>query len=267
MPELPEVEAYARYFAKHALRQKIARVDVRDERILATRLDAFVRALRGHAFTSVRRHGKHLFAEISAARSRRHHSPWLHLHFGMTGDLAYYRDAADEPRFARVVFGFANGAQLAFEDMRLFGVVELTADPETYIAEHHLGPDPLEISLREFRVIAATRRGAVKALLMSQDVIAGVGNLYADETLFRTGIHPKRAVDRLDDAEVRAVYTDMRAILREAIARRTTGRDLPHNWLTMHRDEGERCPMCGGTIQRATVFGRTTYFCGKHQGS
>jgi formamidopyrimidine-DNA glycosylase len=262
VPELPEVEAYARYFAAHALRQKIVRVDVRDERILATGRDAFVRALRGHAFTSVRRHGKHFFAEIAAKRPR---SPWLHLHFGMTGDLAYYRDTADEPRFARVVFVFANGAQLAFEDMRLFGVVELTPDPDTYIAEHHLGPDPLQVSLREFRAIAATRRGAMKSLLMSQDVIAGVGNLYADETLFRTGIHPKRAVDRLTNDEVRAVYTAMRAILREAIARRTTARELPHNWLTMHREEGERCPTCGGTIQRATVFGRTTYFCGKHQ--
>lgn len=257
MPELPEVEAYARYFAKHALRQRIARVDVRDERILATRREAFVRALRGQAFTRVRRHGKHLFAGAK--------DTWLHLHFGMTGDLAYYRDVSEQPRFARVVFDFDNGAHLAFEDMRLFGVVELTPNPDTYIAEHGLGPDPLELTLRQFRAIVARRRGAAKSLLMSQEAIAGVGNLYADETLFRTSIDPRRALDRFTDAEVRAVYTAMRAILREAIARRTTGRDLPPKWLTNHREEGERCPMCGGTIKRATVFGRTTYFCGKHQ--
>src|SRR5437763_11651576 len=163
MPELPEVETYARYFAGHALRQRIARVDVRDERILAVRKEDLARALRGREFTQVRRHGKHLFA--SAGRQ------WLHLHFGMSGDLAYYRDAAEEPRFARVVFDFANGAHLAFEDMRLFGVVDLTPSPEVYIDEHCLGPDPLDPSfpLARFREIAGGRRGAIKSLLMSQE--------------------------------------------------------------------------------------------------
>src|SRR2546430_428267 len=182
MPELPEVEGYARYFAAHALRQRITRVDVRDERVLAVRKEQLSRALRGREFTRVRRHGKHLFAEAG--------SQWLHLHFGMTGDLSYYSSegaaAPLHPRFARVIFDFANGAHLAFEDMRLFGVVGLTPSPETYIEGHALGPDPLEASftLRRFREIVAKRRGAVKSLLMSQDVIAGMGNLYADETLY-----------------------------------------------------------------------------------
>src|SRR3954451_25488307 len=121
MPELPEVEAFARYFAEHALHQTIVRVDVRDERVLALRKEQLTRALRGKQFTHVARHGKHLFADAG--------SQWLHLHFGMTGDLAYYRERNDEPRFARVVFDFDNGAHLAFEDMRLFGVVGLTPSP------------------------------------------------------------------------------------------------------------------------------------------
>jgi formamidopyrimidine-DNA glycosylase len=260
VPELPEVEGFTRYFAKHALRQKIARVDVRDERVLAVRKEQLSRALRGRAFTRVHRHGKHLFAAAG--------EQWLHLHFGMSGDLAYYRDASDEPRFARVVFDFANGAHLAFEDMRLFGVVDLTPSPESYIEEHRLGPDPLEASftLKRFREITHKKRGAVKALLMSQDVMAGVGNLYADETLFQTSIHPRRAVDKLTDAEIRAIHSTMRKILRDVIVRRVErGLDWPHRYLTMHREEGERCPRCGGTIARTVVFGRTTYFCAKHQ--
>jgi formamidopyrimidine-DNA glycosylase len=256
MPELPEVETYTRYFARHALGQTIVRVDVRDERILGViRRDAFVRKLKGRAFTAVRRHGKHLFADARGV--------WLHLHFGMTGDLAYYRDEA--PRFARVIFDFDNGAHLAFEDMRLFGLVDLIDDPDAYIAEARLGPDPLDLTFKQFAALLARRRGAIKSLLMSQEIIAGLGNLYVDETLYQASIHPRRSVDSLSPAETRAVYTVMRRVLREAIARHARGAELPGTALYHHREEGELCPRCAGTIQRAVVFGRTTYFCSKHQ--
>src|SRR5687767_2301915 len=102
MPELPEVETYARYFARHALRQRIARVHVLDERILADiRRESFVRKLKGREFTEVHRHGKHLFCRATA-QPRDRATVWLHLHFGMTGDLAYYHDEPT-PRFAKVV--------------------------------------------------------------------------------------------------------------------------------------------------------------------
>lgn len=257
MPELPEVELFTRYFAQHALGQRVARVRVLDERILGeVRKATFVRVLTGSEFSGVRRHGKHLFAD--AGRT------WLHLHFGMTGDLAYYADTP--PRFARVIIDFDNGWHLAYEDMRLFGVVDLTPDPETYIAEHHLGPDPLELTLPKFRQLVAKRRGAVKALLMSQDILAGIGNLYADEILFQTSIHPRRSADRLSDTEVKAVFTVMRRILNNVITRKSRGEDYPARYLIPRREEGERCPLCGGSIRRTVVFGRTTYYCGKHQG-
>ncbi|MEO8378999.1 MAG: DNA-formamidopyrimidine glycosylase family protein [Acidobacteriota bacterium] len=259
MPELPEVQTFARYFARHALQQRIARVEVRDERILGEiRKETFVRKLKGKAFTTVRRHGKHLFAEAGAV--------WLHLHFGMSGELTYTREK-EPPRFARVVFHFDGGAQLAFEDMRLFGVADLVTDPDVFVRERGLGPDPLDRSFtaKGFAALLAGRRGAVKSLLMTQEIIAGLGNLYVDETLYQTGIHPRRAVDRLTAAEVRAVFTTIRRILREAVARHARGTELPGTYLFHHREEGERCPRCGGTIQRTVVFGRTTYFCAGHQ--
>lgn len=258
MPELPEVETYTRYFAKHALHQRIARVDVRDERILGEiRKDAFIRKLRGREFTEARRHGKHLFANAGTV--------WLHLHFGMTGDLAYYREPEKEPRFARVIFDFDNGAHLAFEDMRLFGLVDLIESPETIT--QRLGVDPLDRSLTypKFAKLLEKRKGAIKSLLMTQEIVAGVGNLYADETLFATGIHPRRPIDKLTGAETKAIFTALRRILRENIARQGRGLDWPARYLTNHREEGERCPKCGGTIRRTVVFGRTTYFCAKHQ--
>jgi len=259
MPELPEVELYCRYFARHALHQRVIAIRVLDERILGVLKPLLTRAIAGHEFTRVRRHGKHLFADAG--------SSWLHIHFGMSGDLYWYHDDAEQPRFARVVFEFENGARLAYDDMRLFGVVDITPDPDTFIAEHRLGPDPLDPTFRlpVFRRIASKRRGAVKALLMSQEIIAGMGNLYADETFYRTSIHPRRAVDQLSDAEVKSIFSAMRAILKEAITFKSRGGDYPGRYLTQHREEGDRCPRCGGTIQRAVVFGRTTYFCGTHQ--
>jgi len=259
MPELPEVELYCRYFAEHALHQRVARVRVLDERILGVRKPALMRALVGREFMRVRRHGKHLFADTG--------SSWLHIHFGMSGDLISYRDEVAQPRFARVIFDFEGGERLAYDDMRLFGVVDVTPDPDTFITEHRLGPDPLDDAFRldVFRAIVARRRGAVKSLLLSQDIIAGMGNLYVDETLYRASIHPRRAVDKLSAPEVKAIFTGMRAILKEAIAFKSRGGDYPGRYLVQHREEGDRCPLCDGTIQRTVVFGRTTYFCGAHQ--
>jgi formamidopyrimidine-DNA glycosylase len=259
LPELPEVETYARYFARHALHQRITRVDVLDERILGEiRKETFVRKLKGRAFESVRRHGKHLFADAGAA--------WLHLHFGMSGDLSYSR-GEERPRFARVVFAFDGGATLAFEDMRLFGLADLMDDPDAFIRERGLGPDPLDrtFTSKKFAALLEGRRGAIKSLLMTQEMIAGLGNLYVDETLYQTSVHPRRPVDKLTAAEVRTIHTTIRRILREAIARHAREGSLPGTYLFHHREEGERCPRCGGTIQRTVVFGRTTYFCGKHQ--
>lgn len=260
MPELPEVETFTRYFARHALGQTIERVDVRDERILTLRRETFVRKLKGQQFRGVRRHGKHLFAEATP-------SLWLHLHFGMSGDLAYYQDDADQPRFARVVFTFEGGAKLAFEDMRLFGLAELIDSPDAYIEAKGLGPDPLDPSFtfKKFDALLRKRKGAIKSLLMTQEILAGLGNLYVDETLFETSIHPRRGVDMVADAERRAVYTAIRRILRDAIRRNERGADWAPKSLTKHREEGVRCPRCGGSIERTVVFGRTTYFCPKHQ--
>src|SRR6266545_4559350 len=242
MPELPEVEMYKRYFEQHALGQTITRVRVLDARICGTRkLDQ----LAGRSFQRVRRHGKHLFADAGAG------DLWLHMHFGMSGDLAVFID--EPPRFTRLIFDFENGAHLAYEDMRLFGIVDLTPSPDAYIDEHGLGPDPLDLHLRAFRKLLHKRRGRIKALLLAQDVIAGIGNLYADEALFRSSIDPRRPVDHLSDAELRTLFANIRGVLRQTIAFKSEGQDYPPRFLVQHREEGHRCPKCGGTIRRTIV--------------
>ncbi|HXG57667.1 MAG TPA: DNA-formamidopyrimidine glycosylase family protein [Thermoanaerobaculia bacterium] len=259
MPELPEVEIYARTFAAHALNRRILRVRVLDPRILAVREAAFRRAFTRRSFGRVRRHGKHLFADAG--------SVWLRLHFGMTGDLSFYRDSRRTPRFARVVFDFEGGDHLAFEDVRLFGVADTVVSPEAFIAERGLGPDALDrcVTFAAFQRLLEGRRGAVKALLLSQEVVAGIGNLYADEVLFRSAIDPRRPVDDLSAREVRALQTAMRNVLRTAIERLARGEEQPAQWLLWHRERGARCPRCGGVIGRSVVGGRTTYSCSRHQ--
>jgi formamidopyrimidine-DNA glycosylase len=235
---------------------------VRDERILGEiRADAFARKLKGTTFNSVRRHGKHLFAETSKKDT------WLHLHFGMSGDLAYYRDPEEEPRFARIVFHFAAGGHLAFEDMRLFGVAELVSSPDAFIADRGLGPDPLDASFTfaRFTALLERRRGAVKSLLMSQEIIAGLGNLWVDETLHIASIHPRRPIDRLTQDDQRTIFNAMRKLLRDVITRHERGAELPPRWLYHNRETDARCGRCGGAIRRMVVFGRTTYFCASHQ--
>src|SRR4051812_41477754 len=154
MPELPEVELYCRYFSEHAFGRAVSAVRVLDSRILAVRETVLRRATAGRSFSDVRRHGKHLFAATGAA--------WLHLHFGMSGDLVFYGKDSETPRFARVIFDFKDANHLAYDDMRLFGLVDVVADPDEYIREHKLGPDPLDpaFHLRDFRQIVSQRRGA-----------------------------------------------------------------------------------------------------------
>lgn len=259
MPELPEVEIYRRRFERCALRRRIDRIEVTDRRILhGTTADELRTALEGRRFVKTRRHGKHLFAQASGGR-------WLYLHFGMTGDLHCGRDT---PRFARLVIGFARREILAFEDMRLFGRVGLIHDPDTFIAKKRLGVDPLDPSFRfdVFNERLARRRGSIKALLMNQSVIAGLGNLWVDETLFQTGLHPRTAVERLSDATRKKLFDAIRRTLRTAIARQEQELPMPRTSLIENRDPGALCPRCRkGTLRRTVVAGRTAFFCSAHQ--
>lgn len=261
MPELPEVEIYRRYVERHALRQRIAGIELRDRRIAPTLAPSALRkALVGRTLSRVLRHGKHLFARVS-------NDVWLHLHFGMSGDLGYYRDPEDAPRFARFVIGFSNGMHLAYDDARLFGRVALVKSPSEFVSDRGLGPDALDPALdaAAFRRILEPKRGMIKAVIMSQETIAGIGNLYADETLFQASIHPKTPNARLDGNARGAIFRAMRRILEETIARKERGGSYPSRSLIQHREAGDRCPRCGGEIEKTVVMSRTTYYCARHQ--
>lgn len=193
MPELPDVEICKRYVDSTALHQSIASAEVLDDALLdGTSASAVRQALRGTSFEETRRHGKHLFVRRSSAR-------WLGLHFGMSGELTYYeRDGgASEYEYFRV--DFENGYRLALVIPRKLGRVRLLDDPDAFVAEKELGPDALGLDVETFAARLEDRRGMIKSALMDQTVIAGLGNIYADEVLFQAGIHPKTRVQALDE--------------------------------------------------------------------
>jgi formamidopyrimidine-DNA glycosylase len=238
MPELPEVETFKRYLDSTSLHQRIAGVEVRDAYVLkGVSARELARRLKGERFESSRRHGKHLFVRVDD-------DLWLRLHFGMTGSLRYFKDQERAPRHTRVLFVFANAHRLAFEDQRKFGEVGL-----------------VDIGLSQFRELLRKHQGAVKSILLNQKLIAGIGNIYADEILFHARIHPATEIGRLGEKTVCKLFRATRYILKKAIDAKADVDRMPKSWLLPRRGKVGKCPRCRGERRSATIGGRTAWFC------
>ncbi|HEU0207665.1 MAG TPA: DNA-formamidopyrimidine glycosylase family protein [Candidatus Udaeobacter sp.] len=255
MPELPEVETFKRYLDSTSLHQRIVNVEVQDSYVLK-RVSAreLTRRLKGRRFDNSQRHGKHLFVRAGDEL-------WLRLHFGMTGSLEYLKHEEIAPKTARVIFRFANSCRLAFDDQRKFGEVELVQDVDEFLRTRGLGPDALETSFSQFKAILGKHRGAVKAILLNQQLLAGIGNLYADEILFRAHVHPATETVSLREKDLTRLFRATRCVLEKSIALKTDSNRFPKSWLLTHREKRGRCPRCGRALKSATIAGRTSWFC------
>jgi formamidopyrimidine-DNA glycosylase len=259
MPELPDVEHFKRYFESRALNKKIDEVTVHDKKVLGTSSSKLRSALRGRRFKSLGRHGKHLVARLDD-------DTIVDLHFGMTGQLVYYDEGKeDPPRHDRVDVRFDDGHHLAYDCQRKLGRIYLWIDEQTLREQHELGPDAMDISREDFVEALSKRRGKVKDALMDQSLLAGLGNVYADEVLFQHGINPEAKCGDLSRNELGKLHTTMQRVLRTALRHDGDASELPKKWLIHHREGGDECPRCGGRIKQGKVGGRTTYYCGKHQ--
>lgn len=261
MPEILEVELY-RTLAEKALGRTIERVWMVDARYgrggtTPRRLQS---ALAGHVFTEARRRGKLLLLDTDDG-------PTLGVRFGMTGGLVVDgAEALDRLLYGPGVFGeqwvrarvtFADGGHLLLHDPRRFGSLELAPD------ESRLGPDALTVTLPQLRTAlgpGGPRSAPLKARLMDQGRLAGVGNLLADEILWRAGLDPERRTS-LSEPELRSLHTSLRASLRQ-LGRR--GGSHTGN-IMEERHVGGRCPKDGAELVVATVGGRTTWWCPVHQ--
>jgi len=258
MPEMIEVEYYRRV-AERTVGRTVRAVDAPDDWYLkgGTTARDLRDAVTGRAITGTRRIGKLLLLDTDG--------PTLGLRFGMTGRLLVdgagpiekleYSSGRDDPAWIRFALRFAHGGDLRMVDPRRLGGVQL--DPDT----GHLGVDALVVRPAAFRTALATSRAPLKAWLLDQGHVAGIGNLLADEILWRAGLDPARPGRSLDPAEATRLHQLMRRTVRSL-----TKRGGSHTGdLQMARTRGAACPRDGAPLQRRTIGGRTTYSCPLHQ--
>lgn len=277
MPELPEVESARRVLADGALHRRIVDVDDHDDYVTRPHGPGELRtALLGRCFTAARRRGKSMWLSTSGTGDSADEGPDLGVHLGMSGimvvaapdrsaDLVggdYRRDRGqfvDRGAYQRFGVTFADGGGFRLLDPRRLSRVRLDPDIDA------LGPDALGLSPTAFRMaVTAGRRvstAPVKARLLDQSVIAGVGNLLADEALWRARINPGRGVDTLRRTEIDRLGRELQGALVDAVGRGGvhTGTVIPF------RRAGERCPRCGSPMASGTVGGRTTWWCTREQ--
>jgi len=271
MPELPEVETIRRQLAPRLEGRRIVRVVIHDPRWCEPVAPAeVVAAVEGRRIEALRRRGKY----FDFALSDDVHLLW---HLRMTGTLLY--DPAPRPPVVRVDLAFDDGHALAFVDPRRFGTGQLALGPEGLEAFYaaRLGVEPLgdAFTTEHLHALARACRAPVKAMLLDQKRIAGVGNIYADEALFRARIHPMREADRLNRPQTAALRDAVVESLQAGIAYGGAtiddyrdpdgGRGGFQDEFLVHRRAGEPCPRCGTPIVKLVAAGRGTYVCPRCQ--
>lgn len=270
MPELPEVETVVLGLRPHLTGQRIRRLRVWQPLVVRGSLAGFRRTLTGARIIRVSRRGKYILLELRPAGRRARRCCWI-VHLGMTGQLYACPPTAPLLKHTHVVAWLSSGKQLRFRDQRRFG--KMLVLPEGAVADYFapLGPEPFRISFERFCSLFASRRAPVKSLLLNQNRLRGLGNIYSSEALFVAGIHPARPAGTLEQAELQRLFRALRQVLREAIAGQgssvsdyRTADGLPgdyQNYLRVYDREGEPCPRCGTAIQRLVLAGRSAHFC------
>lgn len=271
MPELPEVEAFREYISSHDKNKTIQKVDVLQSSVIKkVSAQTFKKNLTGKKFTKIERRGKYLILTLSSGQQ-------LIMHFGLTG-YPYIGKADQKVRFACVVFEFNKDNCLYWCDVRKFGKLYLVDSADQIKGIHELGPGALTIVGTEFLTIAhESSKKNVKAFLMDQSIIAGIGNEYSDEIMFQAGIDPHHKIKDLSDAQLKKLYQAMRRVLLFAIKVRLKQvkslkkqqvfltedtQDFPKTYLQAHRHTDGKCPHnAKHKLKKVTIAGRSAYYC------
>jgi formamidopyrimidine-DNA glycosylase len=266
VPELPEVETYASDLAGVLVGRKLLGASADWPRQLPLNTpDELSRRVAGQTVVSVSRRGKLLAIRLS--------TDWLFVHLKMSGRLQVCPASTQPDPWAHVVFQLRGGDELRFVNPRKFGRVYLTHDPDVVVGD--LGPEPLSdaFTVDAFRARLRSRRGRLKPLLLDQRFVAGLGNIYTDESLWGASLHPERPANTLTEDDARRLHASIRGVLTRAIEARGTSlsdagyRDLTGNMgemqgsLAVYGRAGLPCHRCDTTIERIVVSGRGTHLC------
>ncbi len=290
MPELPEVETTVRDLRPQLIGRTIQRARVTWERtVAAPNAKQFTREIVGYKIIEINRRGKYLVFSLGRTtkdggrttgdgQGLREHSAtyqienrkFLLVHLRMTGQFGFHAPRVKRDKHQHVHLLLDDGRELRFHDFRKFGRWWLVDNPEHVVGK--LGPEPLEMSKREFLKRLRERRGHIKPLLLNQTFVAGVGNIYADESLWYAKIHPLRDATTLTDKEAADLYNAIRRVFRKAIGVGGTSFDATYKRINGQSGEfqedlrvvgraGEPCYRCGAPIVKTVVGQRGTYYC------
>ncbi len=282
MPELPEVETIRRGLADCIVGETISQVEIRLPKMVTSVAPDFVRELEGNSFHSIERQGKLLIFNLARSADLS-----MLLHLKMTGQLIYRHGdeqiAGGHPwpsynedlpnKYSHVIFTFDSGARLFFNDQRQFGYVKLVDQTAVKKEKSRYGIEPLTpaFTREAFFAVLANQRTALKAVLLNQQLISGIGNIYADEICFYAGVRPNRKVDSLTNLEKSLLFDACQVIIGTAIHHRGTTisdyadssgrRGNYSDFLKVYGQAGQTCLRCGGTIIKTKLAGRGTHWC------
>jgi formamidopyrimidine-DNA glycosylase len=283
MPELPEVETIARGLAKRVTGDAIESVWLgRKPEPLKSSAGEIVATLEGAGITAVRRMGKHIVFDLEktgtpqAGRKRKtqksgtSHAQWI-VHLGMSGRLQVCESGAEVLKHTHAIARLASGRELRFVDPRRFGRLSVASEGNFDAG----GVEPLEVEQENFSALFRGRKGPIKSALLNQKLLRGVGNIYADESLFRSGIRPRRRARTISREQLRRLFLAVREVLTEAIALGGSSisdyvdADGEEGFFQLqHRvygREGEPCLVCKTPIKRVVIGGRSSHYCPKCQ--
>lgn len=268
MPELPEVECAVRYLREQLTGSRISKVNVRWKRIIAApAVDRFPSLLRGLVFRTVSRRGKYIVCEMT---DRLGADRFLISHLRMSGRFAVVPNSSRLDKHEHVIIHLSDGRQLRFRDTRKFGRMYLVEDREQVLGK--LGLEPLErdFNAAEAYTLITQYKSPIKVVLLRQDIIAGVGNIYADESLWAAGIHPLTPANRLDEPSAKRLFRELRRILSRAIKTKGTdnGDNVIHGGMYSPKAYGranQNCLRCSALLKRILVAQRGTTYCPRCQ--
>jgi formamidopyrimidine-DNA glycosylase len=277
MPELPEVETIRRDLLGRIVGKKIKKIEIKDQKLIRSRASVFVKSLVDKKFVEIERIGKLLIFSIS-------NNLYLLIHLKMTGQLIYLNkkeiiagghSLSESPnwpnKYTRIILEFSDGARLLFNDLRRFGYWQLVNLEELEKIKKNYGPEPANLLFSHWQEILKNKKTNIKAFLLNQKHISGLGNIYVDESLFLAGIRPTRLVSSLNLVEQKKLYLSMKKVIDKAIKYRgTTFRNYMDSegkkgnfssFLKVYGRSGEKCRVCQTRIVKIKLAGRGTHYC------
>ena len=269
MPELPEVETTVNDLKPYIVGKRVKSIDVLAPKIIAAPpVEQFQKGLSGRKIISLNRRGKFLVFKLDNEKY------WI-VHLRMTGSLILKKATDEAEKFVRAIIHLEDGTAIQFRDMRKFGRMWLVDDENTVLGKLGIEPFSAEFTPAVLAQVLDNRQTPLKNLLINQTLIAGIGNMYADEALYQARIHPLQPAGSLTKAEIKRLYDAIRLVLQSGIRNKGASTETylrpsgtkgqAHLEFQVAHRKGAECPVCGGPVERITVGQRGTFFCPKCQ--